>query len=201
VTAIAINLEALAPSGDSGFLEAYPDGLTRPNTLSNIQFNDTQAFASTVILPVGTGTNYGKIVLYNGSASPINMVGDLSGYFTTSAGGEYYHALGTERLLDTRQTTAIPSNSHRSYPNPISVTADNPTLVVNLTVVNPTDSGWANAYPNGQASPGTSLIDFAAGVTNASLALVNTASSNSYIVQNASASANAYLVDLSGYFS
>jgi hypothetical protein len=199
VTAVALNLTAVpTASGDSGILVTYPDGVTRPST-SNLTYDATgdQSQAGTVIIPVGSD---GKIDIYNDSADKINLVGDLSGYFTTSATGQYYHSLNGIRIIDTRQTTALASDSARTIANPASITADNPTLVLNITVTDPADGGWVEAYPGSAALPTASIIDFASGETVPNLALVNTSDDNSFSVYNGSAGTVDFVVDTSGYF-
>jgi hypothetical protein len=199
LTAVALNLTAVpTASGDSGILVTYPDGVTRPST-SNLTYDATgdQSQAGTVIIPVGSD---GKIDIYNDSADKINLVGDLSGYFTTSTTGQYYHSLNGIRIIDTRQTTALASDSARTIANPASITADNPTLVLNITVTDPADGGWVEAYPGSAALPTASIIDFASGETVPNLALVNTSDDNSFAVYNGSAGTVDFVVDTSGYF-
>jgi Concanavalin A-like lectin/glucanases superfamily len=199
VTAVALNLTAVPTgSGDSGFLIAYPDGVTRPST-SNLTYDATagQSQAGTVIIPVGSD---GKIDIYNDSTDAIDLVGDLSGYFTTSTTGEYYHPLNSIRIIDTRQTTALASDSARTIDDPASITTDNSTLVLNITVTDPAGAGFLQAYPGSAAVPTASIINFATGETVPNLALVNTSADNSFSIYNDSAGNVDFIVDANGYF-
>jgi hypothetical protein len=199
VTAVALNLTIVpTASGDAGYLIVYPDGVTRPNT-SNLWYDATadQAQAGTVIIPVGTD---GKIDICNASGDAINLVGDLSGYFTTSASGQYYHPLNSTRIIDTRQTTALASDGSRTIADPSNILADNPTLVVNITVTAPAVGGDLQAYPGSATLPLASIVNFAAEETVANLALLNTTNENSFNIYNSSAGTVQFIVDTDGYF-
>jgi hypothetical protein len=201
ITAVALNLTVVpTATGNAGFLTTYPDGVTRPAT-SNVTYAATadQSQAETVIIPVGSD---GKIDIFSNSGDAINLVGDLSGYFTTSTTGEYYHPLGSIRIIDTRQTTALASDSARAITNPASITADNPTLVLNITAVTPEDGGFLQAYPGSAALPTASIVNFASGETPAvpNLDLVNTSDDNSFAIYNSSGGTVEVVVDTSGYF-
>jgi hypothetical protein len=199
VTAVALNIGALAPSGDSGWIGAYAYGATR-NTQTEVTFAGPQTSADTVIVPVSASN--GEIDIYNGSADPINLAGDLAGYFTTSTTGQYYHPVNPVHVVDTRsaKSGAVASNGTIGFSTPSSLTADNPSLVLNVTVVSPTDAGDLTAYPGSQSSPGTSISDFAAGATIATDTIVNTANANDYDIGNQSGSANNVIVVATGYF-
>ena len=199
VTAVALNIGALPPSGDDGWVAAYPNGATR-NEQTVVTFNGPTTSADTVIVPVSASN--GEINLYNGSPDAINLVGDLAGYFTTSTTGQYYHPITPIHVVDTRVTSAgaVPANGTIGFGTPSSLTADNPSLVLNVTVAGPTDSGYLNAYPGSQSSPGTSISDFAAGTNIATDAIVNTANANDYVIGNVSGSANNIIIVATGYF-
>ncbi|HXS64066.1 MAG TPA: LamG-like jellyroll fold domain-containing protein [Streptosporangiaceae bacterium] len=197
VTAVALNIGAIAPSGDNGWVAAYPDGTARPE-VSNVSFTGGQTYSCTVIVPVGSD---GKIDIYNGSAKPIDLVGDLSGYFTTSASGQYYHPLDAARILDTRQTSnPISSASPRTLTDPAAIIAQNPTLVLNITAVAPANSGYLRAYPGQDTSTGTSILNFPPTASTAGLGLVYTAGNNSFVVANSAATPVNVLLDINGYF-
>jgi hypothetical protein len=197
VTAIALNIGAIAPSGDNGFIEAYPNTLATRPAESNISFTGGETYQDTVIVPVGSD---GKVKFYNGSAQPIDLVGDLSGYFTTATTGKYYHALDGTRITDTRQTTSIAANATRNIADPVSVVADDPALVVNVTITSPASPGYLKVWPGDQLAPGTSIVTFATSQTIASLALVSTTNQNSFNIANASAGITDVILDTDGYF-
>jgi hypothetical protein len=201
VTAVALNLTAVPPAAsDSGLLTVYPDGSSKPIT-SNLTYDGAAPQAGTVLIDVSTGTD-GEIDIYNDSATPVNLVGDVSGYFTdsTTTVGQHYHPIDSTRIIDSRQTTALASDTSLPITNPPSILADNPTLVLNITVTAPADSGFIVAYPASATLPDTSSIDFAASETVPNLALVNTATSNAFAIYNNSAGTIQVVVDCNGYF-
>ena len=105
-------------------------------------------------------------------------------------------------MVDTRSASsgAVASDKTIGFTTPSGLTADNPSLVLNVTVVSPTDAGYLNAYPGSQSSPGTSIGDFAAGSTLATDTIVNTADANDYVIGNESGSANNIIIVATGYF-
>jgi len=203
ITAVALNIGANGGSSDNGWVAAYPDGTTRPANQSLLSFTGGHTWANTLIIPVGSD---GKIDLYNGSGSPISLVGDLSGYFTTTAPSssaplEYYHPIDSTRILDTRQTSPLAANGGiQVVGTPLAIAADSPTLVLNITPTGEADSGDLKMYPNGGALPNTSIINFGAGQPIAGLGLINTASENAFIVQNYSSGTANVVLDTDGYF-
>ena len=84
--------------------------------------------------------------------------------------------------------------------NPASVTADNPTLILNITATDGTGSGYLKAYPSSVTPDGTEVLSYAASQTVANLALVNTATGNALTVTNAAAEPVQVVVDTNGYF-
>ena len=199
ITAVALNLTAVPiGSGDNGFLLTYPDGISLPN-ISTLTYEAVSGKpqAGTILIPVGSD---GKIDIYNASSHAVNLVGDLSGYFTTATTGQYYHPLNSTRILDTRQTTALAANAGLTIANPASILANNPTLVLNITTTLEGGNGVLQAYPASAARPTASIIDFMGDQDVANLALLNTATANSFTIYNSSAVATQVVIDTNGYF-
>ncbi len=196
---MALNLTAVPiGSGDNGFLLTYPDGISLPN-ISTLTYEAVSGkpHAGTILIPVGSD---GKIDIYNASSHAVNLVGDLSGYFTTATTGQYYHPLNSTRILDTRQTTALAANAGLTIANPASILANNPTLVLNITTTLEGGNGVLQAYPASAARPTASIIDFMGDQDVANLALLNTATANSFTIYNSSAVATQVVIDTNGYF-
>ena len=173
VTAVAINITALDSSSGIGQLVAYPDGTTRPDT-SNINYASGQADPSTVVVPVGAD---GKIDIYNQSTgSATDIIGDVSGYYTTGTTGQYYFPTGSDRVLDTRAynpstLNASPLSVGGSFTLPIPATAvaADPTLVLNITVTDETGNGNLDVYPAGESTPVASALNWSGDQTVANL--------------------------------
>ncbi len=199
IAAVALNLTVVpTASGNSGNLITYPDGISRPE-VSTVSYNASsdQSQAGTVLIPVGSD---GEIDIFNASSTTINLVANLSGYFTTSGSGQFYHALDGTRIIDTRQSTELAGGAVLNIADPTNILADDPTLVLNIIATQSAAGGWLAAYPGTAVRPNVSIVNFAAGVTADNLALVGTSSNNSFNIANGSSGAVQVVVDTNGYF-
>ena len=77
VAAVVLNVTATSPSA-AGFLTVYPDGGTKPTT-SNLNFSAGETVPNLVIAPVGAD---GKVDFYNGSSGTVQVLADVSGWFS-----------------------------------------------------------------------------------------------------------------------
>lgn len=138
VTAVAINLTVTDATGQTN-ITAYPDGTTKPAVTSAT--TSTAVVTSTFsIVQVGSD---GKIDIYNAgtAGTSADLVGDISGYFTTGTGGQFYHPIPATRMIDTRRSGGpLPVNSITSYTEQI-ISAYEPVLVANVTETDTAGSG------------------------------------------------------------
>jgi hypothetical protein len=108
------------------------------------------------------------------------------------------------RVLDTRGGGAIVGGTTRNLSifGSCGIPSDATTLVVNVTVVNPTDTGFATFYPGPAfiARPNVSTINFKPGKTLANNARVALGVDGSINIFNAGATPLDVLIDISGYF-
>ena len=81
VSAVVLNVTVTQPKA-AGYITVYPDGATRP-LASNLNFVAGQTVPNLVVAPVGAD---GKVDLYNGSSGTVELVADVSGYFSNGAG-------------------------------------------------------------------------------------------------------------------
>lgn len=77
VSAVVLNVTVTGPTGP-GFITAYPDGTAMP-TASNLNFVAGQTVSNLVVVPVGAD---GKVALTNGSTGTVQLLADVSGYFS-----------------------------------------------------------------------------------------------------------------------
>jgi hypothetical protein len=196
VSAVAINITATNETS-SGYLTAFADGTSRP-IASNLQFNP-RTVAVMAIVPVGAD---GKIDIWEGgSTGTIDMVGDVSGYFTAGTSGEKYHTIGATRMIDTRQgSQPVPAHGTLTVAQGNTVIALGPTLVINVTAVAPTTLGDLTVYPDGTGIPNASSVNFAAGEAIPNLALATTGGGTADIYNDSSGTVHV-VVDCLGYFS
>jgi hypothetical protein len=165
VTAVAITVTAVDESS-SGDLVLYPDGATLPGT-SNLNFVANTAVANLAIVPVGAD---GEIDILNQSGGTTQVLGDVSGYFTSdmsAAGDTTYTPITPVPVLDTRvglgapkaklaagATLALQVGGANGIPTGISAVA------INITAVDDTGNGFLVDYADGTTLPATSNLQF-----------------------------------------
>jgi hypothetical protein len=201
ITAVAVNVTVTAPVA-GGYVTVYPNEtasgvpVTRP-IVSNLNFSANQAIANMVIVPVGAD---GKVDFYNG-AGATQLIADVAGYFSTGTAGAKYHALGPDRIVDTRIALGSPSTAPVGafgtfgLPIPSSATA----ILANVTVSATAAGGYLTAYPADTTRPVVSNLNFSAGQAVPNLAIVP--NSNGVDFYNGSGGTLRLIVDLGGYFS
>jgi hypothetical protein len=204
VTAVAINLTATDESS-SGDIVAYPDGTALPGT-SNLNYPAGTDVANLAIVPVGAD---GAIDLYNASSGTTQLVGDVSGYFTsdiTAAGDTTYTPLTPTRVLDTRNaiggpkaklagggTLVLQIGGANGIPSGVSAVA------INLTAVDESGSGFLTGYADGTATPATSGLQFGTSAI-AGLAIVAVGADGKIDIHDTGTSSTDVVGDVSGYF-
>jgi hypothetical protein len=193
VSAVAINLTAADASGP-GVMIDYADGTPMPGT-SNMWFGK-QPTAEMAIVPVGAD---GKIDIHVLNAST-DVVGDVSGYFTAGTTGEKYRAIALTRLVDTRSTEAVAAGGTLAVAQGAAVVAPDPTMVLNVTALDSTSSGFLVDYPAGTTRPGTSNLNYTTGEIIPNLALAATGNGTADIYNDSPGTVNV-VVDCFGYLS
>nr|WP_134002226.1 hypothetical protein [Streptomyces sp. 846.5] len=198
VGAVVLNVTATGATSDD-WVSVYPDGQARPG-VSNLNFGKGQALANLVTVPVVDG----KVDFYNANGS-VNLIADLVGYYTTAASGSTFVSSGPTRVLDTRNGTGTPKQQLGAGKSialqvagvngaPANVTA----VAMNVTATGASQSSWIAAYPDGQALPKTSTVNFAAGHTTPNLAIVPVVDGK-VDFYNATGSVDV-IADVTGYF-
>jgi hypothetical protein len=203
VSAVVLNLTVTNPTASS-FLTAWPYGVPRP-LASNLNFRPGQTVANRAVIAVGEG---GLIGLFN-LAGRVDVVVDISGWFTSAAGsgGALYYGLTPTRILDTRTAAGpLPQGGVR----PLQVAgqggvpamggANAPTAVVaNITVTNTTAASFLTAWPDGGALPLASDINWPAGATVPNLVVVALGPTGVIDLYNLAGSTDV-IVDVVGYY-
>ena len=179
-SAVNINLTA-TNAGAAGFLTVYPTGSPRPG-VSNLNFAPGKDIANTAITQLGTS---GSISIYNDSTKPVDLIGDVSGYYNAglltalvplTPGA--YQPITPARLLDTRTAgTAgkVPSQHTVSFSvahiSGVPLTGIG-SVVLNVTATGPTSKGHLRVYPSGTTLPFASNVNFDPGKTVANEVVV-----------------------------
>lgn len=209
-TAVAMNVTVTQPV-TGGVITAFPAGGSVPNT-SNVNFSAGETVPNMAIVKLGTG---GSVEFTNRSSGTVQLVVDVSGYYTAT-GGAAFVPMAPWRALDTRNGTGQESVK------PVEVSADTDAvswfsdefestgywsggstdvaaLVMNVTVTQPAASGVLIAY-YGSTVPTASNINFSAGETVPAMVMVGT-DDNSTLLYNQSKGAAQVVADVFGYFS
>ncbi|MFI6147094.1 PKD domain-containing protein [Streptomyces sp. NPDC051109] len=201
VTAVALNVTATNTS-NPGHVTVFPGGTTRPTT-SNVNFVAAQTVPNMVIVPVGKD---GTVELYNGSWTAIDLIADITGYFTrTAASG--YTPITPVRAVDTRSGQGAPQGQVGGRKSigvqlggwyvPSNATA----VALNVTVTNPREAGHLTAYPSGQQAPNTSNLNFTARQTVANSVVVPVGADGKVNIFNGAWAGTDVIVDVVGYYS
>ena len=197
ITAVALNLTATDGAG-IGVITAYPAGGTLPST-SNIDYGHDQTIADYAIVPVGTD---GKIVISNNNATgTVDLVADVSGYYSATGVNSYVpvtytRSLDTRTIIDDHICPDCDANA-----NALTTTINGATAyAITIAVTNTAAGGDATIYAAGSPLPSVSNLNWAAGqtVSNSDYA---PASSTGIDVRNLSTGNADFIVDEYGYFS
>jgi alpha-tubulin suppressor-like RCC1 family protein len=205
VAAVVLNVTVAAPTS-SGYVTVYRDGTTRP-TASNLNYLAGQVVPNLVIAQVGAG---GKVDLYNGSPGTTQLVADVAGYFLSGA-PTVAGALGSiapARLLDTRIGVGAPQAAvaaggtvslqvaHLSGVPASGVAA----VVLNVTVTEPTSSGYLTVYRDGSIRPTASNLNYVKDQTVPNLVIARVGTGGKVALYNGSPGTVQLVADVSGYY-
>lgn len=206
VNAVALTITAVSPTG-AGWLTVYPATGTAP-LASTVNFTPGRTTPNSTILQVGAD---GMVDVYNGSTGTVDVLADLTGYWT---GGEVDASisgtmtpLSPTRIFDTRTDADAPLPGKATLVLAADGQAGVPesgvsAVAVNLTVTEPERSGWLTAGSEPPpASAQTSSVNFLAHQSRAALAIVPVAPDGSISVYNGSDGNAEVVVDIVGYFS
>jgi hypothetical protein len=201
--AAVLNLTVTNPTA-SGYLTAYPDGIGRPGS-SNVNFTAHQTVPNLAFVPVGTG---GYVDIYNGSSGTVDLIADISGYFSRVAASGYTPA-GPARLVDTRNGTGA-SKAQIAANGSIAVQVDGrggvpasgvTAVALNITATGSKSAGFLTAYPDGNARPTASNVNYGAGQTIANAVVVPVGADGKIRLGNGPGQGVNAVVDVTGYYS
>ncbi|MFE1340690.1 hypothetical protein ACFW6K_23800, partial [Streptomyces sp. NPDC058733] len=198
-TAVVLNVTATNPTSSS-FVSVYPDGTTRTSA-SNLNFVAGQTIPNLVIVPVVNG----KVSFYNHAGS-VDLIADITGYFTSGTDGASHINLGPKRLMDTRNGTGVrqgPVGAQGVVTLPVAGVAGVPAsgvtaVVLNVTATNPTSSSFVSVYPDGTTRTSASNLNFTSGLTIPNLVIVPVVNGKVSFYNHAGSVD--LIADITGYF-
>ncbi|MBR7831715.1 PKD domain-containing protein [Actinospica durhamensis] len=203
-TAVVLNVTVTDTTGN-GYVSVIPSGGYL--SVSNLNYLKGQTVTNAVIVPVGAD---GTVQLYDmgPAGGSVDLIADVSGYFTRSAGSGYT-AVTPARMLDTRHGTGAPAkqvagNSGLSVgiagadSIPSGVTA----VALHVTATDTTGNGWIAAEPDGAGTPTTSNLNYLKGQTVSNTVIVPVAQDGRIELYNGGGTGSVDLIaDVAGYFS
>ncbi len=224
-TAVVINVTAVNMTAN-GYLSIYPEGSTSP-VVSSLNWTATSAMVTNLVtVPVNT-TN-GEITIENGGKEgTVYFVVDIEGYYappgSTPAG--LYNPVAPTRIADTRcSESPLPPNITSSYcaslpsaNSPLSTIGAGQTenvtvigvggiptsgvsaVVLNLTAIGHTKSGYLTAYPTGTTKALVSTVNFNEAQTVPNRVIVKVGANGEISIYNNSGNTN-FTVDVTGYY-
>ncbi|WP_423834800.1 PKD domain-containing protein [Streptomyces manipurensis] len=203
VTAVALNV-TVTETVDSGYVTAWPGaGYDRPGT-SNLNYTAGRSVPNLVIVPVGED---GYVELHNGGHQPVDLIADVTGYFTR-ASADGYTSMTPARFVDTREGVGAPLGrlaARSAFTTRIGGLQGVPpgisAVALNVTVTEPEGPGHLTAYSGAGAVPTASNLNFVPGQTVANAVIVPVAPDGTIKVFNGSWSPAHVVVDVVGYYS
>ncbi len=225
-TAVVINVTVLNMTS-GGYLSIYPEGTT-PFVVSSLNWTKNSGVVTNLVT-VPVNTSNGEITFRNGgTSSGVNFVVDIEGYYappgSTPVG--LYNPVTPSRIVDTRcSETSLPvyiTNSYcASLPSANSKLTtlgtgqiENVTVtgvggipssgvsavVLNLTAIGPTSSGYLSAFPTGATKAEVSTVNFNnQGEIVSNSAIVKVGSNGQISIYNFLGNTN-FTIDVSGYY-
>ncbi|WP_327175922.1 N-acetylmuramoyl-L-alanine amidase [Streptomyces sp. NBC_01335] len=199
VTAVVLNVTATHVSATS-FVSVYPDGTTRTSA-SNLNVVKGQTVPNLVIVPVVNG----KVSFYNNAGS-VDLIADITGYFSTGGEGSTHVNLGPKRVMDTREGLGVP----KAQVGPAGVVtlqvagvngvpATGVTAVVlNVTATHVSATSFVSVYPDGTTRTSASNLNVVKGQTVPNLVIVPVVNGKVSFYNNAGTVD--LIADVTGYF-
>jgi carboxypeptidase T len=117
--------------------------------------------------PVSGPTASGPDVIAAGAG--VDLVSDVTGYFTNDASGATYVPLAPARLLDTRSGNGLDGMFASGLPRSVQIAGRDPVpadavaVTVNVTVTAQTSAGYVSVGPTMTSKPSTSTLNFPRG--------------------------------------
>ncbi|GAA3435223.1 hypothetical protein GCM10018954_048290 [Kutzneria kofuensis] len=195
-TAVVLNVTVTNGSQDS-FLSVSPTSFTPPS--SNVNFRAGQTVPNLVTVQVDSDS---PVYLFN-HAGTADVIADVFGYYTLDRAGSSFNTVSPTRLLDTREGTGA-IGPGATLPLQVtgrnSIPASGVTAVqLNVTVTDPTATGFLSVFPSGTPLPNVSNLNFAAGDTVANSVLVPVGPDGRIDLYNRFGRVDV-VVDISGYY-
>lgn len=200
ISAVAVNISSIHPTSTT-FLTAHPSGSSRPSTAT---LNPQPGLVVPNMSIVGVGSD-GVLDIFN-ERGHVDITVDVAGYYRTTSGVRY-QPLSPSRILDTRDGVGAPSskmNGGSTLRLQVAGRGGVPAtgadaVVINLTSIHPTTSGWVTAWPSGSSKPHVASLSYRAGEIVPNLAVCRLGPDGTIDLEASSGSLD-LVGDVAGYF-
>ena len=202
--AVALNVTVTGTTASS-LLTIWPKGQPMPNA-SSLNWTAGRTIANAVTVKVGTDEK----VLVRNAVGSTHVIFDVVGYYDDdSAAGGGLTPLTPKRIIDSRPSTQVGPYSTKWGPGmarDVTVTGGATTVpngadsvVLNVTVTGGTTGSFLTIWPDGEAQPTASSINFNAGQTIPNAVTTKVGAGGDIRIFNGAGSVNV-IVDVVGYF-
>ena len=183
-----------------GYVTVFANGSRRPGT-SNIGFSAGRAQSDQMYSAAGPD---GRVAIFNGGTRSARVYVDITGYFTASAltPGSFVPTTPS-RVLDTRAGSRLPARAIKTFSVPGHggiPSSGASTVVMTLTALHSSRSGYLTTYADGTPRPKTSNVDFAAGQAVGNQVVGQLGADGKVSVYNGSDGPVDLVGDVQGYF-
>jgi uncharacterized protein (DUF1501 family) len=196
VNAVVLNVTVTEPT-NAGYVTVWPAGEPLPKA-SSLNFTAGETVPNLVITKVGSN---GSVSLFN-SDGATHLVVDLLGWFDVSGRGPSGYASSPRRLMDTRDASAKvgpDSTMQLKVTDVAGVPSGAKAVVLNVTVVDPTETSFLTVYPMGQPLPTASNLNFTPGSTVPNQVIATVGESGKICIYNHSGQTH-IIADLVGWY-
>ncbi len=226
-SSVAVPTNAVAVTGNLTIVNETAPGvvalgptMTPTGAVTTIDFVKGDIRANNVTLGLGSGGTLSAVYRSSTAGATIDLIFDVTGFFTPDTSGATYHVLAPGRILDTRPSGSGHTNiglagkfankSVRTFSvagvkalgwSSALVPATATAVTGNLTVTDATSIGYVSVGPTIAAVPSTSTLNVAAGSTVANGVTVALKSGKLEAVWDGTAGSSADVIfDVTGYF-
>ena len=198
--AVVLNVTVVNPT-TSSWLTVWPTGVPKPNA-SNLNYAGAQVVANSVTATVGAN---GQISFENARGTA-DLVVDLTGWYAPGASDGFVPLASPKRAYDSRTTDGpVGAGSTRDVKlrawrfGGLLVPSTAMAVVLNVTAVQPTTSGYLTVFPSGTTRPTASSLNFTPGAVVPNLVVATIGDDDSVSFFNP-AGLTHLVVDVIGYY-
>jgi hypothetical protein len=201
--AVTLNVAVTGGSAPS-YLTIWPKGQARPQT-ANLNWPAGATIANAVTMTVGASDS----VSVRNNAGTVDVIVDIVGYYDDAAGDGFTPLAVPKRIQDSRPAYQVGPYSSKWGPGvtrnvtvaggSTGVPTNADAVVLNVAVTGSSLTGYLTLYPNGQAKPTASSINFAKAQTIANAVTAKVGTLQQVKVFNAQGNVDV-IIDVIGYF-